>query len=119
MPLPTDEEIVARMEVLDTDEDGVVSLEEFLMFLAMIKVLLVCRAMFEAVDTDGSGSVDAKELGALLTSIHEAEGLDPPSDEKVAEILQELDESGDGVIDFAEFCAFVIPVVVALAEDDE
>jgi Ca2+-binding EF-hand superfamily protein len=54
----------------------------------------------------------------LLTSIYEAEGLEPPSDEQVAEILQELDESGDGVIDFAEFCSFVIPVAVALVEDE-
>jgi Ca2+-binding EF-hand superfamily protein len=86
--------------------------------MAGIKVLLVCRAMFQAVDTDGSGSIDAKELGALLTSIYEAEELEPPSDEKVAEMLQELDESGDGVIDFMEFCSFVIPVVVALLEDE-
>jgi Ca2+-binding EF-hand superfamily protein len=118
MPPPTDAEITARMDILDTDGDGVVSLEEFLMFMAGIKVLLVCRAMFQAVDTDGSGSIDAKELGALLTSIYEAEGLEPPSDEKVAEMLQELDESGDGVIDFMEFCSFVIPVVVALLEDE-
>lgn len=118
MPPPTDAEVAARMEVLDTDGDGVVSLEEFLVFMAGIKVLMVCRAMFLEVDTDASGSIDANELGALLASIYEAEGLEPPSDEKVAEILQELDESGDGVIDFMEFCAFVIPVITAMAEEE-
>jgi Ca2+-binding EF-hand superfamily protein len=117
MPPPTEEQIVARMEAMDVDGDGVVTLKEFLLFMAMIKVLLVCADIFDAVDTDGSGSIDAKELKTIMTNIYEAEGLEAPSDEKVAETLTELDTDSSGTIDFMEFSAFVIPLIVDLAEE--
>lgn len=116
MPPPTDEQIAARMEAIDTNNDGVATLEEFLQFMATIKLLLVCADMFQAVDTDGSGTIDAKELKKVMTDIYAAEGLEPPSDETVAETLSELDESGDGTIDFMEFTAFLIPLILDLVE---
>jgi Ca2+-binding EF-hand superfamily protein len=116
MPPPTDDQIAARMEAIDINGDGVATLEEFLQFMAMIKLLLVCADMFQAVDTDGSGSIDAKELKAVMTDIYEAEGLEPPSDETVAKTLSELDTSGTGTIDFMDFSAFLIPIILELAE---
>jgi Ca2+-binding EF-hand superfamily protein len=115
-PAPTDEQIAARMEAIDLDGDGVATLKEFLVFMAMIKLLLVSAEMFTVVDADGSGSIDAKELKTVMANIYTAEGLEPPSDETVAKALSELDESGDGTIDFMEFSAFVIPIILALAE---
>jgi Ca2+-binding EF-hand superfamily protein len=116
MPPPTDDQIAARMEAIDINGDGVATLKEFLQFMAMIKLLLVCADMFQAVDTNGSGSIDAKELKAIMTNIYEAEGLKPPSDETVAETLLELDTSGMGTIDFMDFLAFLIPIILELAE---
>jgi Ca2+-binding EF-hand superfamily protein len=114
-PPPTEEQIAARMEAIDLDGDGVATLTEFLLFMAMIKLLIVSAEMFAAVDTDGSGSIDAKELKTVMTNLYVAEGLEAPTDEKVAEALKALDENGDGTIDFMEFSAFVIPIIIELA----
>jgi Ca2+-binding EF-hand superfamily protein len=116
MPPPTDEQIAARMEAIDTNGDGVATLDEFLQFMAMIKLLLVSAEMFQAVDTDESGSIDAKELKAVMTDIYQAEGLEPPTDETVAETLSQLDTSGTGTIDFMDFSAFLIPIILEMAE---
>lgn len=114
---PTEEQIAARMEAINFDgEDGGVTLKEFLLFMAMVKLLAVSAEIFNAVDTDGSGSINATELTGVMTDIYAAEGLEPPSDEQVAESLTALDESGDGKIDFVEFSAFVIPLILALTE---
>ena len=112
-PAPTEEQVAARLEAVDLDGDGVATLEEFLQFMAMMKLLMVTAEMFATVDTDGSGSIDAKELKIVMTDIYTAEGLEPPSDEMVAESLSVLDESGSGTIDFMEFSAYVIPIILA------
>eukprot|EP00756_Hemistasia_phaeocysticola_P048544 Hpha_TRINITY_DN22964_c0_g1::TRINITY_DN22964_c0_g1_i1::g.154013::m.154013 len=61
-------------------------------------------------DNDRNGVLDVAELTLLCREL----GL-PSSDEEVAELVKELDEDGDGDIDFAEFMAlFKVPGV-----DDE
>ena len=58
------------------------------------------RALFKAVDKDGSGSVTPEELrGAMATF-----GLDP-HDPSYASILEQADEDGDGAITVEEFLA--------------
>jgi Ca2+-binding EF-hand superfamily protein len=116
-PPPTEEQIIARMKALDSDGDGVVTLEEFLTFMIMIKLLLVTNEMFSAADADKSGSIDAKELKTVMTNMYAAEGFEPPSDEEITQAMAALDQSGDGTINFEEFAAYVIPVIVALASE--
>lgn len=112
---PTDEQIDKRIEMLDTEGDGTVTLDEFLMFLAITKVLTICITMFTNADTDNTGTIGKDNLKVVMTNIYEAEGLPPPTDEKVTETMTNLDASGDGAIDFEEFCSFMIPLVVAMS----
>ena len=57
------------------------------------------RQAFEFFDKDKSGSIDKSELSAVLRSL----GMDIPESE-LALLYCEMDPSGDGVIDFKEFC---------------
>jgi len=51
--------------------------------------------MFAKVDTDGSGSVDASELGKLLTKVSEKTGT---SVGDASEVLKTMDSDGDGAL---------------------
>lgn len=60
----------------------------------------VCKAAFRCFDKDGSGQLEPSELidGYLLGKL---------SAEEVDQIMGELDENGDGEIDFEEFMAMM------------
>jgi len=58
------------------------------------------RSLFRSLDIDGSGAIDAAELGKLLQRMT---GV-APSEEQVAEVLAMADKDGNGLIDFSEFC---------------
>ena len=57
------------------------------------------RAAFEAVDTDGGGTLDTEEVGQLLRDL----GEDLDQDELEAHMLT-IDADGSGELDFDEFC---------------
>ena len=59
------------------------------------------RQAFAMFDTDGSGSVDAAEIGRVLGKLGHK-----PSKKELEEMIQELDADGDGEIDFGEFSAY-------------
>ena len=59
------------------------------------------------MDANGSGTVDASELKAL---IRECIG-EEPDDAAVAECLKQIDKDGSGTIDFTEFLQLVEPFV--------
>ncbi|KAI6241071.1 EF hand [Aphelenchoides fujianensis] len=57
------------------------------------------RLLFQMFDTDGSGAIGNDELKeAILSFGHQA------SDAEIDELIQEVDEDGNGEIDFGEFC---------------
>ena len=56
------------------------------------------KAIFDLYDTDGSGSIDSKEIKAAMTGL----GL-KPSDEEILTFMADLDEDGSGTIDLEEF----------------
>eukprot|EP00565_Helicotheca_tamesis_P007927 CAMPEP_0185727060 /NCGR_PEP_ID=MMETSP1171-20130828/2848_1 /TAXON_ID=374046 /ORGANISM="Helicotheca tamensis, Strain CCMP826" /LENGTH=173 /DNA_ID=CAMNT_0028395555 /DNA_START=83 /DNA_END=604 /DNA_ORIENTATION=- len=118
-PEPTEEQVEETLKILDTNDDGVVDKKEFLQFVAMNKVLVICAVLFDEFDEDKSNSIDSKELGTILTKLYEGEDLEPPTEDQLNEYMQELDQDGNGVIDFAEFCAFMIPIVIEASEDCE
>jgi len=64
---------------------------------------------FDDFDQDKSGKVDAKELRNVVKAYHEMMGEsieDEKIDVSVKAILAEVDTSGDGKIDKAEFVKF-------------
>jgi len=62
------------------------------------------RQAFELFDKDGSGSIDKEELKACLAAL----GQDL-TDSELALLYTQMDPSGDGVIDFSEFCDVMAP----------
>ena len=55
-------------------------------------------------DTDGSGKIDSQELNVLLSG---EEFKDIYTAEQLAEAIAEVDNNGDGEIDFEEFMAMM------------
>jgi Ca2+-binding EF-hand superfamily protein len=59
------------------------------------KINIVTDMAFEAVDADGSGQLDKAELGEVLRDVARQMNINPPSDNDVAAVLQELDQDDD------------------------
>lgn len=57
-----------------------------------------CRQVFNIVDEDGSGSIGAQELHRLLKLLRL-----PATEEEVLRMIAEVDEDGNGEVEFAEF----------------
>ncbi|KAJ3054111.1 hypothetical protein HK097_002631 [Rhizophlyctis rosea] len=56
------------------------------------------REAFDLFDTDGSGTIDVKELKVAMRAL----GFEPKKDE-IKRMIAEIDRSGSGTIDFNEF----------------
>mmetsp|Transcript_21158 Transcript_21158/g.44099 ORF Transcript_21158/g.44099 Transcript_21158/m.44099 type:complete len:456 (+) Transcript_21158:598-1965(+) len=63
------------------------------------------RTVFGILDLDGGGSIEEDELKIGLEAIDRC-----PSDQELKAMLLEVDESGDGEVDFAEFLQFMMVV---------
>lgn len=70
----------------------------------MAAELAAARAAFDEIDTDGDGSLSQEELTALLLKLGSDAG-----EEGVADLMRELDEDGDGEVDFLEPVARLTP----------
>ncbi|KAL3626666.1 putative calcium-binding protein cml13 [Castilleja foliolosa] len=57
------------------------------------------KEAFELFDTDGSGTIDAKELNVAMRAL----GFEM-SEEEITRMIAEVDKDGSGAIDFDEFC---------------
>lgn len=56
------------------------------------------REAFDLFDTDGSGTIDAKELKVAMRAL----GFEP-SKEEIRKLISQVDADGSGTVDFAEF----------------
>ena len=54
-------------------------------------------------DKDGDGSITTKELGVVMKSL----GQNPTEDE-LTDMINEIDEDGNGTVDFDEFLSMMI-----------
>lgn len=67
------------------------------------KFQAMCKAVFDELDKDKSGTIDTKELEAALTKTSKQNGLPPPSKQDIAEAVKLFDKNKDGTIQFKEF----------------
>jgi hypothetical protein len=58
------------------------------------------RALFDAIDSDHSGDLDAHELLTALAGVVHNDELD---EEAINELIRAVDENGDGVVQREEF----------------
>jgi len=72
------------------------------------------REIFNLVDRDGGGSISAAELGELMDTL----GIDA-SPEEIEAMILEIDEDGNGDIDFEEFVAVMSRKVNATYTSDQ
>ena len=56
------------------------------------------REAFDLFDTDGSGTIDAKELKVAMRAL----GFEP-SKEEIRKLISEIDKDGNSQVDFSEF----------------
>jgi len=104
-------DLAAVLEEVDTDGSGVLDYTEFLAATLDYKVYSqesIVWAAFRKFDVDNSGSIDKVELLSVLGDAEFKESLSMCGDhEKVAQLFEEIDVNGDGIIDFDEFLAMV------------
>ena len=63
--------------------------------------LFICNG-FDLVDTDGSQTIDAKELKVAMRAL----GFEPNKDE-IKKMIADIDKDGNGTIEFDEFLAMM------------
>jgi ribosomal protein L12E/L44/L45/RPP1/RPP2 len=64
------------------------------------------KAFFHRYDTDKNGTIDDRELKALLADLGEK-----PGEAELAALMAEMDKDGSGAIDFDEFTAVMLDFV--------
>jgi calmodulin len=105
---PTEAELVEMINSVDDNGDNEIDFNEFLVLMKSRisetdadpdKEL---RDAFAVFDTDGSGSIDRKELKKLMKKLGQA-----LSDGELEAMMDEVDTDGDGEISFAEFKAMM------------
>ncbi|VDK33307.1 unnamed protein product [Dibothriocephalus latus] len=89
----------AWMEDYDTNNDGQLNYQEFLGFIATLEEW---RELFDLIDVDRSGEIDAAELMLFLKD-HGYSELVPA----VKAWIKEFDRNGDGKLQYREFLSFV------------
>ena len=77
-------------------------------------VIELYRTVFGMLDLDSGGTIEEEELRIGLHSI--GRQID---DGEISEMLAEVDDSGDGEIDFAEFLQFMLNIRKLNAAGDE
>ena len=79
------------------------------------KLNQVVKAVFDQVDTDGSGKINKDELDKILEIICKDMGANPPSHEETMEVFNHLDTDKSGKIEFNEFKTLIKEVLKSMA----
>lgn len=93
------------LQGLDQDHSGSIDYNEFLASTLSQKEYLeedLCKAAFRVFDVTGSGKITIDELKLVLSSPM-MNPADRPKKDEYDELMNEVDENGDGEIDFDEF----------------
>ena len=97
---PQNARLIVR--VFDEDRDGAVSFDEFVKYLqAMNSIqddsLLMFRLLFESLDTNRTGGLDAKEIVEFMSLFGDA-----LTEEEAQKFVESVDMNHDGRIEFNE-----------------
>ena len=106
-PEATIDEIEAVCDALDSDGGGDISFEEFFDFTQKLifhmasvgDTRALAGDMFRLIDADNSGEITVHEMHAVVSDLL---GLDL-SVEDVFNVVQDIDEDGNGELDLEEF----------------
>ena len=102
----TDDEVEQMFRAVDTDNSGFIDYSEFVVAATSQNTLTSqekLRAAFKMFDKDGSGIISADEIREVLCF----GGTNSLSEEQVDAIIKQVDENGDGEIQFEEFVAMM------------
>ena len=80
------------------------------------KLNAVCKAVFDSVDTDGSGAINSSELKNALTSLASECGIEAPTQEQCDSAYKALDTNSDGKVSLSEFSVLVTSILQSLVE---
>merc|ERR1712196_300215 len=72
------------------------------------------KEAFDLFDTDGSGSIDAKELKVAMRAL----GFEPKKEE-IQKMIQDVDDDGSGTIEFPEFMTMMSQKILNRDPKDE
>lgn len=104
---PSEAELVEMINSVDDNGDNEIDFNEFLILMKSRigerdpeKEL---RDAFAVFDTDGSGSIDRRELKRLMKKLGQA-----LTDAELDAMMAEVDTNGDGEISFEEFKAMMV-----------
>ncbi len=89
------------IEALDSDGDGLLSLEDFIVLMEAgeeEEKLKDLREAFEMYDTERCGFITPKSLKKMLKKLGESKSID-----ECKVMINHFDLNGDGVLSFEEF----------------
>jgi len=99
---PSEEEIRTMIDEVDTDCNGSIEFDEFLLLISnkirMDSVEDELRDAFKVFDKDNDGYLTAPELRDVMMNLG-----DPMTVEDITEMVREADTNGDGKIEYSEF----------------
>ena len=85
----------------DVDKNGVIRFEEFMAYAVRREAEL--RTVFDDLDSNCDGIIDEHDIRSGLRRL----GL-RASDEKIASLIQKMDQTNNGIITFVEFQTFLM-----------
>jgi len=103
---PSTSELQDLINELDADHSGAVDFDEFLKMMSSkathFDTQTELRNAFAVFDRDGSGTIDASEIGNVLKAMGE-----DLTDGDIEEMISQADVDKNGTIDFDEFVKFM------------
>ena len=109
---PTEQELIEMISSVDDNGDKEIDFEEFLILMKSRTEIdpqdpeKELKDAFAVFDTDGSGSIDRKELKRLMKKLGQA-----LTEGEVDAMMDEVDSNGDGEISYDEFKSMMVRTV--------